>query len=165
MESERGQQVIRSQLPSAQRIQLDRPEADGERCAIKSCQLYGTLIRVVQSTSVTAGKEAAWNGERPGTEELCHEGTREACLAAINSCIVNPTERIYWLCDHARVGKSAIANTIAKKYHEKTQLGASFFFSYGGANLNTPKYAIPTLVHQLSHFDSEIRSRVGQALE
>jgi hypothetical protein len=43
---------------------------------------------------------------------------------------------IFWLNSIAGTGKSAIARTIACKYHNKNHLGASFFFSRGGGDVS-----------------------------
>lgn len=38
---------------------------------------------------------------------------------------------IFWLSGWAGTGKSTIARTVARQYHKRERLGASFFFSRG----------------------------------
>ena len=50
----------------------------------------------------------------------------------------------------AGTGKSTILRTIATEYHEKSQLGASFFFKRGAGDQGTPDRLFSTLARQLA---------------
>jgi WD40 repeat protein len=65
------------------------------------------------------------------TSKLCLEGTREGILTDIKSWINDTGENVppvLWLSGTAGKGKSAIAHTIAKWFHESGRLGACFCF-------------------------------------
>jgi NACHT domain/Heterokaryon incompatibility protein (HET) len=64
----------------------------------------------------------------------------------------------YWLNGIAGTGKSTVARTIARKFHEKGILGGSFFFSKGGGDVSHANLLFTTLASQLaSRFPSTKR--------
>jgi hypothetical protein len=69
-----------------------------------------------------------------------------------------------WLCGPAKVGKSAIAQTIADRCYDARILIASFFFSRNNANRCDKSYLIPTIAYQLIVSIPEIRNRVQDVL-
>ena len=49
----------------------------------------------------------------------------------------------------AGTGKSTIANTVARRYFDKRQLAASFFFSSGGGDIGNARKFVTTIAVQL----------------
>src|SRR6201995_6119020 len=62
-------------------------------------------------------------------ERRCHPGTRETVLNQMRNWIddLESTQPILWLHGPAGVGKSAIAQTIARSYRRE-KVAATFFF-------------------------------------
>jgi len=58
---------------------------------------------------------------------------------------------IFWLNGMAGTGKSTIARTVARKWHDEKRLGASFFFSRGNGDLAHASKFFPTLAYQLAN--------------
>ncbi|KZT34679.1 WD40 repeat-like protein [Sistotremastrum suecicum HHB10207 ss-3] len=71
-----------------------------------------------------------------GSKSGCYPNTRVTLMDEITQWFEAPKSTdgrkpgasIYWLRGHAGSGKSAIAHTIAEKYHKEGRLGSSFFF-------------------------------------
>ena len=69
-----------------------------------------------------------------------------------------------WLNGMAGTGKSTIARTIAREYHDQGRLGASFFFSRGGGDLGTSDKIITTLAAQLAAKSPIFKSYICNAI-
>ncbi|KAH8726251.1 putative WD-repeat protein [Phaeosphaeriaceae sp. PMI808] len=68
-------------------------------------------------------------------EPSCLPGTRVDVLDEIYRWAEGQDERcIFWLSGLAGTGKSTIARTVARSYHDKKRLAASFFFSRGSGD-------------------------------
>ena len=59
------------------------------------------------------------------------------------------SERIFWLNDMAGTGKSTISRTVAQKFADKGDLGASFFFKWGEGDHGHAEFFITTIAAQL----------------
>ena len=96
----------------------------------------------------------------------CYSHTRDDVLTTITDWIHDSgdKERLMWLCGPAKVGKSAIAQTIADRCYDANILMASFFFSRNNANRCDKSYLIPTIAYQLTVSIPEIRNRVWDVL-
>lgn len=72
----------------------------------------------------------------------CHPRTRVDLLRQILEWADNPKEKcIFWLNGMAGTGKSTISRTVAQRFREKNQLGASFFFKRGeGERASTTRF-------------------------
>ena len=64
----------------------------------------------------------------------------------------------------AGTGKSTIARTIARKYHEEGRLGASFFFSRGGGDLGSARKVFTTLARQLAELSPDLEGYICEAI-
>ena len=64
----------------------------------------------------------------------------------------------------AGTGKSTIALTIAREYHEQGRLGASFFFSRGGGDLGSSSKVFTTLATQLANKSTDLKSYIYKAV-
>jgi hypothetical protein len=61
-------------------------------------------------------------------------------------------------------GKSTIARTIARTYHGRKQLGASFFFSRGTSDLSQPAKFFPTVAVQLASSCPSLAASIARAV-
>jgi hypothetical protein len=73
-------------------------------------------------------------------------------------------KRVYWLNGMAGTGKSTIARTVARQCYEEGRLGASFFFSRGGGELETARMFVTTIAVQLAHKSSLLRTHICDAI-
>ncbi|KAA6414440.1 MAG: hypothetical protein FRX48_01189 [Lasallia pustulata] len=71
---------------------------------------------------------------------------------------------IYWLNGLAGTGKSTIARTVARKYFENGQLGASFFFSRGGGDVGHASKFFTTIAVQLAQEPQSLQRYIGDAV-
>ncbi|KAA6410460.1 MAG: hypothetical protein FRX48_05882 [Lasallia pustulata] len=71
---------------------------------------------------------------------------------------------IYWLNGLAGTGKSTIARTVARKYFENGQLGASFFFSRGGGDVGHASKFFTTIAVQLARKSQSLQRYIGDAV-
>ena len=96
----------------------------------------------------------------------CYPHTRDDVLTTITDWIhaSGKKERLMWLCGPAKVGKSAIAQTIADRCNDANILMASFFFSRNYAKRSDKSYLIPTIAYQLTVSIPEIRKKVWDVL-
>ena len=85
-------------------------------------------------------------------EAECLPGTRKGVLRQIEEWVDGPSKAcIFWLNGLAWTGKSTIARTIARTYHDRKKLGASFFFSRGaGEDANKATEFFTTIATQLA---------------
>ena len=71
---------------------------------------------------------------------------------------------IFWLNGMAGTGKSTIARTVARIWHDNNQLGASFFFSRGNGDLAHASKFFPTLAYQLARAQSSLTADIYKAV-
>lgn len=84
-------------------------------------------------------------------KESCMEGTRVAVLAQLQAWVMaQGGPHIYWLIGLAGIGKSAIARTLGRLLEDAGLLGASFFCSRSGTDLDSVIRIIPTLCRSLA---------------
>ncbi|KAI2955342.1 hypothetical protein CBS147323_9583 [Aspergillus niger] len=83
-------------------------------------------------------------------EARCHPETRIDLLNQILEWADNQRgECIFWLNGMAGTGKSTISRTIAQRFWEKKQLGASFFFKRGEGKRTSARRLFTTICAQL----------------
>jgi hypothetical protein len=124
-------------------------------------------------------KNAAFNHYDRQGDDLCMQNTRTEVLREIMTwargepCgkIDNgggsdggPRKRIYWLNGMAGTGKSTIARTVARRCHEEGRLGASFFFSRDGGELETARMFVTTIAVQLARKFSLLKTHICNAI-
>ena len=109
------------------------------------------MIGLLNTTKfICVGGESWWD---QGCDD-CLEGTRGAILDEIDLWTRDFTKPpIYWLDGLAGTGKSAIAETVAKRMHADGRLGASFFYS----RKSNPGHTSPALAFQLAMRHTEFR--------
>lgn len=109
--------------------------------------------------------EAIFNSYQRQHERTCLVETRTQVLQEINSWANRADESsIFWLSGWAGIGKSTIARTIARKYHDEQRLGASFFFSKGGGDIGHAGKFATTIARQLANNIPPLQPLVCQAV-
>ena len=84
-------------------------------------------------------------------EPQCLENTRVEVRQQIRKWAdSSDDESIFWLNGMAGTGKSTIAHTVAREYHEKERLGASFFFTRGEGDLSGARKFFTSIAVQLA---------------
>jgi hypothetical protein len=71
---------------------------------------------------------------------------------------------IFWLSGMAGTGKSTIARTVSRQFYEQKRLGASFFFSKGGGDLNHAGKFITSIAVQLAKKSSSLKHHISEAI-
>jgi hypothetical protein len=64
----------------------------------------------------------------------------------------------------AGMGKSTIAQTVARRYHDMQRLAASFFFSRGGGDVSHAGKFVTSIAVQLAHNVPASRQHVSDAV-
>lgn len=94
---------------------------------------------------------ARFNAYQRQHDPTCLPNTRVDLLQDIYSWADGQDERyIFWLNGLAGTGKSTIARTVARRYHEQKRLGASFFFSRGGGDVGHAGNFVTSIALQLA---------------
>lgn len=109
--------------------------------------------------------EAAFNSHSNQHSPICLPKTREELLQDIEQWADGHDDRcIYWLNGIAGTGKSTIARTIARRYYDRGNLGASFFFSKGGGDLSNANVLVTTLARQLANRVPSVKPHICDAI-
>lgn len=96
-------------------------------------------------------EDAPFNSYAKQHEPACLPDTRVDLLREIHSWADGQDERcIFWLSGLAGTGKSTIARTVARRYHDKQRLAASFFFSRGGGDVGHAGRFVTSLAVQIA---------------
>ncbi len=114
-------------------------------------------------------ESATFNHYRWQGESRCLPGTRAELLGEIMSWArgddgPDNEQRIFWLDGMAGMGKSTVARTIARSCSDDGRLGASFFFSRGGGELETARMFVTTIARQLAQRHRLLREGVCAAV-
>ncbi|TFK25607.1 hypothetical protein FA15DRAFT_340009 [Coprinopsis marcescibilis] len=102
-------------------------------------------------------------------EPRCHELTRKAVQGDIMSWLCRPTHPedavdILWLTGAPGIGKTAVAQTIAKTCAMRGVLAASFFFSFRSQETNNYRHLIPTIAYQLAINIPDTRNFIAEII-
>ncbi|KAL4911194.1 hypothetical protein BDW74DRAFT_172659 [Aspergillus multicolor] len=110
--------------------------------------------------------EATYSSYQRQHERTCLDNTRSQVLGEINQWADRQDgASIFWLNGWAGIGKSTIARTIARQYHDKQRLGASFFFSRGGGDTGHAAKFVTTIARQLANHILPLQSFICEAIE
>lgn len=91
------------------------------------------------------------------SERECLPDTRVDLMRQIDEWAHNPIgECIFWLKGKAGTGKSTISRTVARRFDENGQLGASFFFMRGPGERGKARLLFTTIAHQLTYSIPEV---------
>ncbi|KAM6503680.1 hypothetical protein JOM56_000623 [Amanita muscaria] len=98
-------------------------------------------------------------------DRQCHPETRRNVLKQIHDWIDNPDEEesIFWLHGPAGIGKSAIAQTIARSYSQQ-QVVPTFFFYKSDPSRNDGNRLFTTIAWQLALLIPAIRTHIINSL-
>ncbi|RDK41662.1 WD40 repeat-like protein [Aspergillus phoenicis ATCC 13157] len=99
-------------------------------------------------------------------EEECLSGTREELLLQVNdwgSSSDGPC--IFWLNGMAGTGKSTIARSVARRFQDKGQLGATYFFKRGEGDRGSARRFVSTVTRQLITAIPSLAPGVTKAIE
>jgi hypothetical protein len=122
-------------------------------------ELENTLGRLPRA------EDAPFNSFAKQHEPACLPDTRVALLDDIHSWADGTDERcIFWLSGLAGTGKSTIARTVARRYHDRRQLAASFFFSRGGGDVGHVGKFVTSIAVQLAHSVPAVRQHISNAV-
>ncbi|KAM0539655.1 hypothetical protein ACHAO7_011966, partial [Fusarium culmorum] len=96
----------------------------------------------------------------------CLPDTRVELLNEI-SCWIDDADAktIFWLSGMAGTGKSTISRTVARRRHERGDLGASFFFKRGEIDRGGLNRFVPTLARQLASRFPDIAPLIKKAID
>lgn len=96
----------------------------------------------------------------------CYQKTRVELLRHIETWAIDQeSESIFWLNGMAGTGKSTISRTVAQKFADRGDLGASFFFKRGEGDRGHAGLFIATIVTQLVQSRPSLAPHVQNALE
>jgi hypothetical protein len=110
-------------------------------------------------------EDAPFNSFAKQHEPTCLADTRVDLLRDIHSWAEGQDERcIFWLSGLAGTGKSTIARTVARSYHDKQRLAASFFFSRGGGEVGHARRFVTSITVQLAHNVPASRQHICDAI-
>jgi hypothetical protein len=110
--------------------------------------------------------QAAFNASNDQLEALCLSDTRVDVRKEITIWAEGSHEKcIFWLNGMAGTGKSTIARTIARKYHELGHLGASFFFSRGSGDLSHAGKFFTSIAVQLANRSPALKRYICEAIK
>ena len=94
---------------------------------------------------------AAYDSRENDYEDVCLPNTRVELLQEIRQWIVSAESKcVFWVNGSAGTGKSTIARTVAAEQDRQENLGASFFFSKGGLDVNHADRLFTTLAFQIA---------------
>jgi hypothetical protein len=97
-------------------------------------------------------REASFNSYTQQHEPVCLPKTRVDLLREIHSWADRQDDRwIFWLSGLAGTGKSTVARTVARSYHHKQRLAASFFFSRSGGDVGHARKFVTSIAVDIAN--------------
>ncbi|KAM0294477.1 hypothetical protein ACHAPM_011216 [Fusarium culmorum] len=109
---------------------------------------------------------ASLNSHAEEHNSTCLPGTRVELLKDICRWVDDPNSKtIFWLNGMAGTGKSTISRTVARRRHERGDLGASFFFKRGETDRGSLAKFVPTLARQLASRIPGVASVIKSAID
>ncbi|KAF2032671.1 hypothetical protein EK21DRAFT_109743 [Setomelanomma holmii] len=110
-------------------------------------------------------QDAVFNSAAKQHEPACLLDTCVDLLDKIYSWADGPDARcIFWLSSLAGTGKSTIARTVARRYHDRQRLAASFFFLHSGGNVSHAGKFVTSITVQLAHSMPASRQHISNAI-
>jgi hypothetical protein len=109
--------------------------------------------------------DAPFNSFQRQHEPTCLLNTRVNLLEEIyNWADGENSPCMFWLNGLAGTGKSTISRTIARIYHERNRLGASFFFSRGGGDVSHASKFVTSIAVQLANNAPSLKWAICDAI-
>ncbi|TFK84875.1 hypothetical protein K466DRAFT_588532 [Polyporus arcularius HHB13444] len=140
-----------------------------EQQKILAAQRLSKEERVLDS--IPRAEDAHFLAAANTTKARFQQGTRELvfdCLEEWEDAQFENTEQGNWpvpvcvLVGHAGTGKSIIASEFSRRLQERGRLGASFFFTRGVQDLNSPRKVFSTIFYQLARSQQLLRGPANQ---
>lgn len=134
------------------------------------CRRNGTLSKLLERDDplyrLPYAANAAFNSRATQHELTCLLGTRVDLLRKIYGWADGQDDRhIFWLSGLAGTGKSTISRTVAREYHRKQRLGASFFFSRGEDDVGHAGAFVTSIAVQLACNVPSSRQHIRSVVE
>ncbi|RHZ59243.1 uncharacterized protein CDV56_102161 [Aspergillus thermomutatus] len=108
---------------------------------------------------------ALFNHRDEAEDPVCHEDTRTAVLQEIYDWAERNDEKpVFWLTGWAGTGKSTIARTVARRYHQREKLGASFFFSRDKGDCGSTTKFASSIAYQLATRSPSLKESIYNTL-
>ncbi|KAF1810923.1 hypothetical protein P152DRAFT_467608 [Eremomyces bilateralis CBS 781.70] len=116
-------------------------------------------------SSLPTSEDAPFNTYQRQPDPACLPDARVDLLQKIYIWADGRDERcIFWLNGLAGTGKSTIARTVARRRFDEQQLGASFFFSRGGRDVNHADKFITSIAWQLANNIPSLHQHICDAI-
>ena len=112
--------------------------------------------------TLPTASDARFNAHQRHNPECLHD-TRVDLLEEIYNW-ADDRDCIFWLHGLAGTGKSTIARTVARKYYNEKRLGASFFFSRGGGDVDHAGKFVTSIAWQLASNIPSLDQHICNAL-
>jgi hypothetical protein len=110
-------------------------------------------------------QDAPFNSNTSQHNATCLANTRVDLLNRVYNWADGEGEQyIFWLSGLAGTGKTTVARSVARWYHTKQLLGASFFFSRGGGDVGRVGRFVTSIAVQLARSVSGVRRHISNAL-
>ena len=119
----------------------------------------------LQLIRLPCAAQAAFNSFDNQHKPLCLPGTRVDVLKQINTWAHEQSNTcIFWLSGMAGSGKSTIARTVSRAYCDQNLLGASFFFSRGGGDVDHAGKFFTSIAVQLASKSPALKRKICEAI-
>jgi len=110
------------------------------------------LANKIDEAELPSAGGAAFNSYDGELGARCHPDTRTDLLRQIENWAEDPQGKcIFWLNGMAGTGKLTISRTVAQRFADAGQLGASFFFKRGEVERGNASRLFPTIATQLQN--------------
>ena len=107
-------------------------------------------------------------GARFDSEKGCLPGTREEVIDEITNWVNSDGDHVpcvFFLSGLAGSGKSAIAHTVASRFHELGRLGSSFFFDRAYSTDRRPDNLFSTIARDLADLDPQRKRSLWELIQ
>lgn len=110
--------------------------------------------------------QATFNSHDRQHDPICLPDTRVNVLEQIMAWADHDSDEkcVFWLNGMAGTGKSTIARTISRKFYGQSRLGASFFFSKGGADASHAGKFFTSIAVQLANKSASLGHYICEAI-
>ncbi|ETS78830.1 hypothetical protein PFICI_08683 [Pestalotiopsis fici W106-1] len=116
-------------------------------------------------SNLPTASDATFDSSYNGRGRTCLQDTRAELLQQIQTWAEGADEKnVFWLKGAEGIGKSTVARTVARRYHERGNLGASFFFSKGEGDLSGSTKLVSSLARQLAESIPQTRRFICDAI-
>ncbi|KAJ7614835.1 hypothetical protein FB45DRAFT_758338, partial [Roridomyces roridus] len=109
--------------------------------------------------------EALYDSAESFPQPRCHPETRVELLDDLWDQMQDPETRVVWLHGPAGAGKSAVMQTLCRRFHNAGILGGSYFFKRNHPTRGKGRVLFATLAYQLAIFDRELGPAISKMVE